>query len=88
MQQCIRTEKPAGSFFRSFLLFFFFMCVAVDDIQKIWKKIVETGAPRDDAPKQGADHNWQCWTHDPDGNKIELMQISEESPQMKFIRSL
>ena len=27
-------------------------------------------------------------THDPDGVKIELMQISEESPQMKFIRSL
>ena len=50
--------------------------------------MVETGAPQDDAPKQGADHNWQCWTHDPDGIKIELMQISEISPQMKFIRSL
>ena len=32
-------------------------------------------------------HNWQCWTHDPDGIKIELMQISDDSPQMKFIRS-
>ena len=39
-------------------------------------------------PKQGADFNWQCWTHDPDSIKIELMQISEESPQMKFIRSI
>ena len=66
---------------------FFHICVAVNDIQEIWKKIVETGAPQDDAPKQGADHNWQCWTHDPDGIKIELMQISEESPQMKFIRN-
>ena len=67
---------------------FFHLCVAVDDIHEIWKRIVETGAPQDDAPKQGADHNWQCWTHDPDGIKIELMQISENSPQMKFIRSL
>ena len=23
----------------------------------------EDGAPQDDAPKQGADFNWQCWTH-------------------------
>ena len=48
----------------------------------------EDGAPQDDAPKQGADFNWQCWTHDPDGNKIELMQLSEESPQMKFAKSM
>lgn len=67
---------------------FFHICVAVDDIHAAWKKVVETGAPMDDAPKQGADYNWQCWTHDPDGNKIELMQISEDSPQMKFIRSM
>ncbi len=67
---------------------FFHFCLAVDDIQEVWKRIVETGAPQDDAPKLGADHNWQCWTHDPDGNKIELMQIGESSPQMTFIRSL
>ncbi len=67
---------------------FFHFCLAVDYIQEVWRRVVETGAPQDDAPKQGADHNWQCWTHDPDGNKIELMQLSENSPQMKFIRSL
>ncbi len=70
------------------LIGFFHFCLAVDDIQEAWKKVVETGAPQDDPPKQGANHNWQCWTHDPDGNKIELMQISEKSPQMEFIRSL
>ena len=52
---------------------FFHICVAVDDIQEAWKKIVETGAPQDDAPKQGADFNWQCWTHDPDGNQIVIL---------------
>ena len=67
---------------------FFHMCVAVDDIQEAWKRVVETGAPQDDAPKFAGDNNWQCWTHDPDGIKIELMQLSEESPQMKFIKSL
>ena len=49
---------------------------------------IEIRAPRDDAPKQGADPNRQCRTHDPDGVKIERMQISEESPRMKFIRNL
>jgi lactoylglutathione lyase len=32
-------------------------------------------------PKTGADNNTQAWIHDPDGNKIELMQISPDSPQ-------
>lgn len=43
---------------------------------------------QDDAPKQGGDGNWQCWTHDPDGVKLELMQIGETSLQMEFIKSL
>lgn len=64
------------------------LCLAVDDIQAVWKMVVESGAPQDDPPKQGSDYNWQCWTHDPEGNKIELMQLDENSPQMKFIKSL
>ncbi|MCQ2465900.1 MAG: VOC family protein [Clostridia bacterium] len=67
---------------------FFHLCIEVDDIQDAWKRIVETGAPQDDAPKQGGDGNWQCWTHDPDGVKLELMQIGETSLQMEFIKSL
>ena len=67
---------------------FFHICVAVDDIQAAWQRVVETGAPQDDPPRQGADSNWQCWTHDPDGIKIELMQLGPDSPQMRFIRSV
>ena len=66
---------------------FFHLCVSVDDIQDAWKRVVETGAPQDDPPKQGLDYNWQCWTRDPDGNKIELMQLDERSPQMQFINT-
>lgn len=66
---------------------FFHMCLVVDDIRETWKKIVETGAPQDDAPKMGADTNWQCWTHDPNGVKIEMMQLGEDSPQKKFARA-
>jgi len=67
---------------------FFHLCLEVDDIFEAWRRIVEAGAPQDDAPKKGKDDNWQCWTHDPDGNKIEIMQVGEESLQMKFIRGI
>ena len=67
---------------------FFHLCLQVEDIQATWNRIVESGAPQDDAPKEGGDGNWQCWTHDPDGVKIELMQIGQDSLQMQFIRSL
>ena len=65
---------------------FFHICVAVDDIQKAWKKVVETGAPQDDPPKQGADYNWQCWTHDPDGNPLEIMELAADSLQAEANR--
>ena len=35
--------------------------------------------------KNGSDRNWQCWTHDPDGNRIELMQMMDDSKQMMFL---
>ena len=38
---------------------FFHLCLSVDDIHEVWNKIVETGAPQDDAPKCGCDGNWQ-----------------------------
>ena len=62
------------------------MCFRVNDIEAVANNILKTGHPLDSAPKTGKDYNRQCWTHDPDGNRIELMQISEESPQMRFIR--
>lgn len=67
---------------------FLHVCLQVDDIQATWQRIVETGAPQDDPPRLGGAGNWQCWTHDPDGVKIELMQMSENSLHMQFIRSM
>lgn len=72
--------------FRDERIGFFHLCLEVEDVHEAWKKVKETGAPMDDAPKQGADGNWQCWTHDPDGIKIELMQYCDESLQMKYLK--
>jgi catechol 2,3-dioxygenase-like lactoylglutathione lyase family enzyme len=59
------------------------MCLQVDDIHAIAQRLKECGAPVDIEPKQGTDYNWQCWSHDSDGNLIEFMQIVPESPQAK-----
>ena len=39
-------------------------------------------------PKMGRDGNRQCWIEDPDGNRIEFMQMSPSSMQVEAIRRL
>lgn len=58
------------------------LCLEVDDIHEIAKHLREVGIHLDAEPKQGLDHNWQCWARDPDGNRIEFMQLVPESPHM------
>ena len=60
---------------------FHHICLTVGDIRAAEKAIDGAGWTVDTRPKQGSDKNWQMWVRDPDGNKLELMQISPESPQ-------
>lgn len=62
------------------------LCLEVDDINEIADKIKSKGIKLDVEPKQGLDANWQCWVRDPDGNRIELMQMNPESPQLKSMK--
>ena len=39
-------------------------------------------------PKIALDHNRQCWIEDPDGNRIEFMQIAPNSMQVAAIARL
>ncbi len=65
---------------------FMHLCLLTDDIDAVVEHLRENGAPIDQEPIVGLDHNWQAWTRDPDGNEIELMQLSEESPQWRTAR--
>jgi lactoylglutathione lyase len=60
---------------------FMHMCLEVDDITTIPPLLEKNGVVVDVYPKQGRDLNFQCWAKDPDGNKIEFMQIDSRSPQ-------
>ncbi len=61
------------------------LCLAVDDIHAATQRVIDAGFTMDVMPKQGADANWQSWTKDPNGIRIELMQIDPTSPQAKFL---
>lgn len=57
------------------------LCLEVDNIDEVAAAIKAKGLRLDVEPNQGKDLNWQCWVSDPDGNKIEFMQLSDSSPQ-------
>ncbi|GHV43778.1 lactoylglutathione lyase [Clostridia bacterium] len=59
------------------------LCFEVEDINEIADHLKKNGIVLDVEPSRGADLNYQCWTHDPDGNAIELMQMSPDSPQLQ-----
>jgi len=60
------------------------LCIGVDDIHAASKQVEAAGFAMDKQPSQGSDGNWQAWTTDPDGVRIELMQISPDSLQATF----
>jgi catechol 2,3-dioxygenase-like lactoylglutathione lyase family enzyme len=55
-------------------------CLTVDDMEATLRELRERGLPTPGAPSQGQDGNVQYWITDPDGNRIELMQIMPKSP--------
>ncbi|MDO4740474.1 MAG: VOC family protein [Eubacteriales bacterium] len=60
------------------------LCLEVEDCVAAVKEFEARGVNITSQPKQGSDFNIQAWTADPDGNRIEIMQISPESPQAKW----
>lgn len=61
------------------------LCFEVDDIHAATRQVQDAGFEMDVLPNMGCDFNWQAWTKDPNGIHIELMKISPESPQAKYM---
>ncbi|MDR0598680.1 MAG: VOC family protein [Treponema sp.] len=64
------------------------ICLQVDDLHSVAERIKKEGVEITDGPKQGCDYNWQAWIMDPDGIRVELMQIDPKSPHHKAIQEL
>lgn len=59
------------------------MCYEVDDIELALKEMRLRGAIIDGAVKAGRTGALQFWIYDPDGNRIEIVQLPPESMQAK-----
>lgn len=64
------------------------MCLAVDDVQALIKELDAVGIPLLLPYKIALDGNPQAWIEDPDGNRIELMQMAPDSMQLKAIAKM
>ena len=63
------------------------ICLLTNDIEAAVEHLRKNGVPIDADTTLGLDGNLQAWTRDPDGNPIELMQLSEDSPQRQATRA-
>lgn len=63
------------------------LCLLTEDLEGTVQALREKGVTIDREPKMGLDTNLQAWISDPDGNAIEIMQLSSESPQRQVARA-
>lgn len=61
------------------------LCFAVDDVEALAQHITNMGYPLEIPPCRGCDQNMQAWVRDPNGVRIEMMQISPLSPHAAFM---
>ena len=64
------------------------LCLEVDDIEMVVKNVTDQGVKLDHGINTGKDGNKQAWIKDPEGNRIEFMQMAPDSLQMKAIERI
>lgn len=55
----------------------------VEDIFQTREELIQAGITPDTDVSKGPSETYQMWIHDPDGNKFEIMQYTENSIQVK-----
>jgi lactoylglutathione lyase len=64
------------------------VCLQVDSIAATAEALRKLGVPLFRDPKLGLDGNNQCWIKDPDGNRIEFMEMLPGNMQDAAIKRL
>lgn len=62
------------------------ICLTVDDVDAVAKKLRLAGVVLTSEPSEGADGNRGAWIADPDGNRFELMEMRPNCLQYEAIR--
>ena len=63
-------------------------CLECADLEATAAAIRAVGITLTVEPKLAIDRNYQCWIEDPDGNRIEFMQMGPNSMQLEAIARL
>jgi lactoylglutathione lyase len=67
------------------------LCLTVDDIEATQKHLESVGlsfvSPLDPT-RRGVDRNRGAWIHDPDGNRIEIMEMAPNCLQFEALRDV
>ena len=61
------------------------LCFAVENVAALAKHITDKGYALEIPLNIGCDNNLQAWIRDPNGVRIELMQVSPDSPHAAFM---
>jgi lactoylglutathione lyase len=64
------------------------ICLTVDDLDRVVAQLTERGVPLARPLITGKDGNRQAWIEDPEGNRLELMQMSPTSKQAEALTRL
>lgn len=64
------------------------MCFTIDDLDATAQRIKDAGIALTTDIQNGLDGNRQAWIEDPDGNRIELMEMAPDCLQYQAIRRL
>lgn len=63
-------------------------CLIVENIEEVVRQLSGKGITLYHPLKTGADNNRQAWIQDPDGNRVELMEMAPNALQFKAIQEL
>lgn len=63
-------------------------CLTVADLDDVVARVVEKGVTLYRPVKTGADGNRQAWLEDPDGNRIEFMEMHPDCLQFDGLKRL
>jgi lactoylglutathione lyase len=56
----------------------------VEDMAAELERLAALGVEPQDPPKRASDGNLQAWVTDPEGNRVELMELSPEGRQRTY----
>jgi lactoylglutathione lyase len=64
------------------------ICLEVDSIDRVLADVAKAGIPLTRDKQMGADGNLQAWIEDPDGNRIELMEMGAGNMQSEGLKRI